>query len=294
MSASSEQAKMAESEQQDKIAKACLQTHPSTLEAARAFIDAHPDALPGGTAGLTLPSLPKPSLTFPPSLTMPPPPRPQQQSSSVARPIVAGPVIASAGPARSTFTSPWAAAAAATPVTSATSPAATISTATSSTATSSTVDTNSPGVPIGGSSNSGLAGPASGVLPTISNIVSSVNLDCRLDLKVIALNSRNSEYNPRRFSAVIMRIRDPKSTALIFASGKMVVTGSKSEADSRLAARKFARVLAKLGYAVKFSDFKIHNVVANCDVGFPIALQRMITRHSRFSSYDPGMVSSIL
>ena len=30
-----------------------------------------------------------------------------------------------------------------------------------------------------------------------------------------------------------MRIREPKTTALIFASGKMVVTGAKSEDDSR-------------------------------------------------------------
>jgi len=48
-----------------------------------------------------------------------------------------------------------------------------------------------------------------------------VNLDCRLDLKTVALHARNSEYNPRRFAAVIMRIREPKTTALIFASGKM-------------------------------------------------------------------------
>lgn len=35
-----------------------------------------------------------------------------------------------------------------------------------------------------------------------------------------------------------MRIRDPKTTALVFASGKMVCTGAKSEEHSRLAARK--------------------------------------------------------
>jgi TATA-box binding protein (TBP) (component of TFIID and TFIIIB) len=34
-----------------------------------------------------------------------------------------------------------------------------------------------------------------------------------------------------------MRIREPKTTALIFASGKMVVTGAKSEDDSKLASR---------------------------------------------------------
>lgn len=54
------------------------------------------------------------------------------------------------------------------------------------------------------------------------NVVATVNLECKLDLKAIALHARNAEYNPKRFAAVIMRIREPKSTALIFASGKMV------------------------------------------------------------------------
>lgn len=29
------------------------------------------------------------------------------------------------------------------------------------------------------------------------NIVSTVNLDCKLDLKAIALQARNAEYNPK-------------------------------------------------------------------------------------------------
>jgi transcription initiation factor TFIID TATA-box-binding protein len=49
-----------------------------------------------------------------------------------------------------------------------------------------------------------------------------------------------------------MRIREPKTTALIFASGKMVVTGAKSEDDSKLAGRKYARVIQKLGKALRY------------------------------------------
>lgn len=82
------------------------------------------------------------------------------------------------------------------------------------------------------------------------NIVSTVNLNCKLDLKKIALHARNAEYNPKRFAAVIMRIREPRTTALIFSSGKMVCTGAKSEEDSRLAARKYARIIQKLGFPV--------------------------------------------
>ncbi|CAH9069075.1 unnamed protein product [Cuscuta epithymum] len=104
------------------------------------------------------------------------------------------------------------------------------------------------------------------------NIVSTVNLDCNLDLKAIALQARNAEYNPKRFAAVIMRIREPKTTALIFASGKMVCTRAKSEEQSRLAARKYARIIQKLGFPAKFKDFKIQNIVGSCDVKFPIKL----------------------
>ena len=64
--------------------------------------------------------------------------------------------------------------------------------------------------------------------------VATVDLDCgKLDLKSIAMRARNAEYNPKRFAAVIMRIREPRTTALIFSSGKMVCTGKK-QAASRL------------------------------------------------------------
>lgn len=88
----------------------------------------------------------------------------------------------------------------------------------------------------------------------------------------------------QRFAAVIMRIRDPKTTALIFASGKMVVTGAKSEDDSKLAARKYARIVQKLGFQAKFTDFKIQNIVGSCDVKFPIRLEGLAYSHGHFSS----------
>ncbi|XP_014247445.1 TATA-box-binding protein isoform X2 [Cimex lectularius] len=90
-----------------------------------------------------------------------------------------------------------------------------------------------------------------GITPQLQNIVSTVNLGCKLDLKKIALHARNAEYNPKRFAAVIIRIREPRTTALIFSSGKMVCTGAKSEDDSRLAARKYARIIQKLGFQLR-------------------------------------------
>ncbi|XP_014670016.1 PREDICTED: TATA-box-binding protein 2-like [Priapulus caudatus] len=135
---------------------------------------------------------------------------------------------------------------------------------------------------------------SSGIVPQLQNIVSTINLGCKLDLKKIALHARNAEYNPKRFAAVIMRIRNPRTTALIFSSGKMVCTGAKSEEESRLAARKYARVVQKLGFPAKFLEFKIQNMVGSCDVKFPIRLEGLVLKHSQFSSYEPELFPGLI
>ncbi|KAI1729262.1 transcription factor TFIID (or TATA-binding protein, TBP) domain-containing protein [Ditylenchus destructor] len=130
--------------------------------------------------------------------------------------------------------------------------------------------------------------------PTLQNIVSTVNLGVQLDLKQIALRARNAEYNPKRFAAVIMRIREPRTTALIFSSGKMVCTGAKSEETSRLAARKYARIVQKLGFNAKFTEFKVQNMVGSCDVKFPIQLEGLCITHAQFSTYEPELFPGLI
>ena len=43
-----------------------------------------------------------------------------------------------------------------------------------------------------------------------------------------------------------MRIRNPKTTALIFSTGKIVITGAKSENDIMMAARIFEKTVQKV------------------------------------------------
>ena len=134
-----------------------------------------------------------------------------------------------------------------------------------------------------------------GVNVILQNIVATVNLGVtNLDLKSIALHARNAEYNPQKFAAVIMRIREPKTTALIFQSGKMVITGARSPGLSRIAARKYTRLITKLGFPVYLREFKIQNVVGSCDVGFPIRLEGLAYSHGKFSSYEPELFPGLV
>ena len=137
--------------------------------------------------------------------------------------------------------------------------------------------------------------PTADVEVKLQNVVATVNLMCPLDLRHIAMRARNAEYNPKRFAAVIMRIRDPKTTALIFSTGKVVITGGRSEEDARLAARKYAKIVRKLGYEdVKFADFGLHNLVASADVRFPVRLEALAHAHSNYAHYEPELFPGLV
>jgi transcription initiation factor TFIID TATA-box-binding protein len=48
------------------------------------------------------------------------------------------------------------------------------------------------------------------------NIVATVNLDCRLDLKTIALHARNAEYNPKVLMTSLLCILSSMLTITAF------------------------------------------------------------------------------
>ncbi|XP_066348395.1 TATA-box-binding protein 1-like [Miscanthus floridulus] len=73
-----------------------------------------------------------------------------------------------------------------------------------------------------------------------------------------------------------------------------VCTGAKSEQQSEFAARKYARIIQKLGFPAKFKDFKIQNIVGSCDVKFPIRLEGLAYSHGAFSSYEPKLFPGLI
>ena len=114
-------------------------------------------------------------------------------------------------------------------------------------------------------------------------------------MRQIALRGKNVEYKPKRFAAAIMRIREPKTTALIFQSGKMVCTGAKSEEESENAAKMYAKLIRKVGNKdVKISDFKIQNIVGSHFVGFQIKLETLMSQTGESSRYEPELFPGLI
>jgi transcription initiation factor TFIID TATA-box-binding protein len=135
----------------------------------------------------------------------------------------------------------------------------------------------------------------------INNIVALANSGCELNLTHIALLIKNAQYNPKKFNALIMRLKKPKSVALIFDSGKLIVTGTTNEKDSYKAARKFVKILKKCGFEVLFKSFQIINIVSSCNVNFDIALTKLNTylyyKYSSITnkvSYEPEVFPGLI
>jgi len=127
------------------------------------------------------------------------------------------------------------------------------------------------------------------------NVVSTCSLGVEnIDLRKLALEKNFLEFNPLTFAAATFRIRSPRTTCLLFASGNMVITGSSNEHESRLAARKYCAVLQKCNLRVMFKDFGIQNIVASANVGFTINLQDIADEYSSYASYDPDLFPGLV
>ncbi|KAE8752424.1 hypothetical protein FOCC_FOCC000896 [Frankliniella occidentalis] len=121
----------------------------------------------------------------------------------------------------------------------------------------------------------------------INNVVCSFSVKCHLNLRQIALTGFNVEYR-RENGMVTMKLRRPYTTASIWSSGKITCTGSTSEDQAKIAARRFARCLQKLGFKARFSNFRVVNVLGTCSMPFAIKITAFSEQHKE-ADYEPEL-----
>jgi transcription initiation factor TFIID TATA-box-binding protein len=83
----------------------------------------------------------------------------------------------------------------------------------------------------------------------VQNIVSSADLGHTLNLNAIAigLGLENIEYEPEQFPGLVYRLDEPSVVALLFGSGKLVITGGKQLEDAEQALSVIEDRLTDLG-----------------------------------------------
>jgi len=102
----------------------------------------------------------------------------------------------------------------------------------------------------------------------IENVVATVVMEIteKIDLTKIARKFEDAEYNPERFPGLVMRIKDPKATFLIFSTGKMVITGLRRADQASAGVKKIIKSIKSAGINVSNPEITVQNIVASGDL----------------------------
>ncbi len=107
----------------------------------------------------------------------------------------------------------------------------------------------------------------------IVNIVVSTALEKDIPLEKMAATLPNTEYNPEQFPGLVLRIKEPKTSALIFSSGKVVCTGARTLEDVDRSIQSIIKSLKKLDINVTIKpQITVQNIVASGSIGMDLNL----------------------
>lgn len=121
----------------------------------------------------------------------------------------------------------------------------------------------------------------------IVNIVVSSSLEHNIPLEKMAATLSNTEYNPEQFPGLVIRIKDPKTSALIFSSGKIVCTGARSLQKVEESIQKIIESLQKIGIKITIKPkITIQNMVAAGSIGMDLNLNNLAMKLPN-TEYEP-------
>ncbi len=125
------------------------------------------------------------------------------------------------------------------------------------------------------------------VFAKTQNVVVSASIHRDLPLERLAAQLDKVEYNPETFPGLILKIDEPKASALLFSSGKVICTGTKSKAEARKAIDVIIEKLEALGLKVTGEpEMEVTNMVASGSVGGKLNLNEIIFKFEN-TEYEP-------
>ena len=121
----------------------------------------------------------------------------------------------------------------------------------------------------------------------VQNIVATTSLGKPISLTKLARTQSNTEYNPETFPGLILRVKKPKSAVLVFTSGNLVCTGTKSIQQVKQVIDIVIKQLRKIN--VKITDkpkINVQNIVASGSIDMQLNLN-VLALELENTEYEP-------
>jgi transcription initiation factor TFIID TATA-box-binding protein len=121
----------------------------------------------------------------------------------------------------------------------------------------------------------------------VQNIVATTSLDKDVSLTKLARTQPNTEYNPDTFPGLVLRVKKPRSAVLVFSSGNLVCTGTKSVAQVRDVVQQVIKQLKKIGVNVTIKpNITVQNIVASGAIALNLNLNTLALELEN-TEYEP-------
>lgn len=121
----------------------------------------------------------------------------------------------------------------------------------------------------------------------VQNIVATTSLNVPVSLTKLARSQSNTEYNPETFPGLVLRIKKPKSAVLVFSSGNLVCTGTKSTTQVRQVITAVIKQLRRINVKVKGKPkINVQNIVASGSINLMLNLN-LLALELENTEYEP-------
>src|SRR3989338_2415913 len=111
----------------------------------------------------------------------------------------------------------------------------------------------------------------------IQNIVATTSLEKPIPLTKLARTQPNTEYNPETFPGLVLRVKEPKSAVLVFSSGNLVCTGTKSIAQVKKVIQAVIRQLRKINVNITAKPkITVQNIFASGTITLKLNLNFLV------------------
>jgi transcription initiation factor TFIID TATA-box-binding protein len=125
----------------------------------------------------------------------------------------------------------------------------------------------------------------------VVNVVASGALDVELDLATVARELDDVvDYDPEKYPGAYVRFDDDEPLITLYRTGKYIITGASSEAESERLRDEFLVLLERHGIVSSAEDawFSIQNYVCMADIGRSLNLSALaIGLGLEVTEYEP-------
>ena len=138
--------------------------------------------------------------------------------------------------------------------------------------------------------------PVGGIYQPTNEPTQQTNFAINLQEAAVDMRHLGVQYNPARIHALIMKFRRPSAAVLVFAAGRIVCTGAKSQHRAIYLLNVMIRLMRTHGYPglrIIPGTWAVQNVVASARMPTRINVRRMYEANRQHCTYEPEIFPGV-